>query len=104
MANGTTAYNDPAATEDTATLGTDPSAVAGPYGTGDILRGAARCVSAGGPYAVDPERSEFSGLVARSQVADACIPTCRLQEAYETPAGGTLSGDEPLFCPNTGRF
>jgi len=34
-------YNAPAATEDRATLGSDPSAVAVPYGMGGALRGAA---------------------------------------------------------------
>ena len=76
-------------------MGTDPSAAAGPYGTGGILRAAACFVFAGGPYAINPERSESSGLVAPSQAADACIATCRLQKAYETPAAGTLFGEEP---------
>ena len=62
MANGMTAYNGVAATEDRATVGTDPSAVAGPYGTGGIPRGAACCVVAGGQHAINPERSESSGL------------------------------------------
>ena len=78
-------------------MGTDPSAAAGPYGTGGILRAAACFVFAGGPYAINPERSESSGLVAPSQAADACIATYRLQKAYETPAAGTLFGEEPVF-------
>ncbi len=56
-------YDRRTATEDRAPVGTDPSAVAGPYGTGSILRGAACCVCAGGLHAINPERSESSGLV-----------------------------------------
>jgi hypothetical protein len=39
MANGNSTYTDTAAAEDRATLGSDPSAAAGPYGTGGIQSG-----------------------------------------------------------------
>ena len=64
MANGTSAYDGLAATEDRATVGADPNAVAGPDGTGGILRAAACCVSAGGLHAINPERSESLIAVA----------------------------------------
>ena len=41
MANGSIGYSRVAAAEDTATVGTDRSAVAVPYGTGGIFTGAA---------------------------------------------------------------
>ena len=46
-----------AAAEDRATVGTDPSAAAGPYGTGGIQRGAARCVPAADLDPICPGRT-----------------------------------------------
>jgi len=60
MANGSLGYSGRTATEDRATLGSDPSAVTGPYGTGGILTicgDIARFLHAGGPKAINPDRS-----------------------------------------------
>ena len=78
-ANGTVGYAGHTATEDRATVGTDPSAVAAPYGTGGILRGVACFVAAGGPKATNPR------AVARSF-------RCPRRDR---PCPGTLSGEEP---------
>ena len=66
MANGSIGYNRVAATEDTATVGTDRSAVAVPYGTGGIFPGAA-CFG-------------FRGLVERSD-----LPSKRLCPSRRFP-------------------
>jgi hypothetical protein len=60
MANGSLGYSGRTTTEDRATLGSDPSAVVGPYGTGGIRtisEDIARFLPAGDPKAINPDRS-----------------------------------------------
>jgi hypothetical protein len=56
MANGTGGYDTLAAMEDRALLGSNPSAMAGPYGTGGVLSDAACFIAiAVGPHAINPK-------------------------------------------------
>ena len=65
--------------EDRATVGTDPSAMVVPYGTGGAPRGAACFLGAVGPNAANPR------AVARFGPSS----------AHDERSPGTLSGEEP---------
>ena len=57
MANGSLGYSGRTTAEDRATLGSNPSAAVGPYGTSGILvisKDIARFLPAGGPKAINP--------------------------------------------------